>query len=365
MRGLCWSVTNMLSISATELPRFLKCGGSASLDCKTPPRIKESKVRDEGNAAHWLVEQVIKHGMSPDELIDRAAPNGIYITGEMIEHLTDYINECKKNEALIEYSLNFEIAGIIIKCRMDSVQSLNEYNHVVNDLKYGYRIVEPDTWTMTAYGLALLTNAWKINTVALRIYQPRPYHKDGKIRHVLLSKQELEEAYISLRTLIEKALQDNNLNTGDHCHYCKKAHVCPAARQAGFNAIDASTQAFVDDLPDNELSLTMDEVNTAIDRLNDLKSAYDDEAFARIKQGRVIPNYFAEYTNSQLKWNDTVSTGFLEMMGATKTVSLTPLQAEKKGIDIKPFSHRKNSSLKLIRQDANKRASNIFKQGVK
>lgn len=354
----------MLSISATELPRFLKCGGSALLQCKTPPPIKESKARDEGNAAHWLVEQVVKNGMTTDELIDRPAPNGIYITGEMVEHLTPYLQECEGAE--IEKDVSFNIAGIKLAARVDRTKKLSDYNHVIGDLKYGWRIVElQDNWTMYAYAIGLFASVPNINTIALQIHQPRPYHRDGYVRDILLTRQDVEKLHDDLYERINKTLQDNNLNTGEHCYRCKKSHVCPAARSAGFNAIDASTQAYVDELPDNELSTTLDEINTALDRLQNLKDAYDDEAFARIKNGRVVPNYFAEYTNSQLKWNEDVSTDFLNVIGATKTQPLTPLQAEKKGIDIKPFSHRKNSSLKLLRQDANKRANEIFKQGVK
>ena len=176
----------MLSITATELPRVLKCGGSIHLKCDAPLR-KENKTRDEGNAAHWLVEQVIQHGKSAEELIDRQAPNGIYIDGDMVDYLQPYLQECEGAE--IEEDVSFEIAGVRIACRVDAIHRRGD-GITISDLKYGWRIVEPyENWTMGAYALGATQH--KPEDVTLEIYQPRPYHRDGYIRSVELTNEDL------------------------------------------------------------------------------------------------------------------------------------------------------------------------------
>lgn len=354
----------MLKITATELPRILKCGGYVNLKCDKPEQ-KENKVRDEGNAAHWLVEQVAKNGMSVDELVDRQAPNGIFIDGEMVDYLAAYLKECEGAE--IEKDVSFDIAGVHIACRVDAITYTDEGNtRVISDLKYGWRIVEPqENWTMLAYAIGSTMRS-AVGETILKIFQPRPYHREGAIRSVVINEQELQDFYAELETKLTESLNNNQLNVGEHCYNCSKMHECPAAQKVGYNVIDLSGDVYADKLTDKALSINIDQLTQAAKHVDNLLTAYKDEAFSRIKKGYVVDNYFVEPGTSLLKWKKTVTPEFIKMMTGredlTKESLITPLQAEKLGVDVNAFSERIAGSLKLVRQDANQRAAEIFKK---
>lgn len=350
----------MHSITATELPRVLKCGGSLSLPSKNPfPR--ENKAKEEGIAAHWLVEQVVKHGLSVDELIDRPSPNDVYIDADMVDNIEPYLKECAGAE--IEKDVSFSIAGVNIRARADCVK-LGEEWLTISDLKYGWRIVEPaENWTMLAYAIG--ASPRPMPTV-LKIFQPRPYHKDGAIRFVSLTSQEIEALTRELEERLNEQLKHPRLQTGSHCHNCNKIYDCPAAREAGYNIVDLSTDVFIDSMTDEGISKLLDQLTRASEHINDLLDAYKDEASARVKNGKIIDNYFMEHTNSKLVWKDKITPDFIKMISGredvVKETLITPKQAEKLGIKIDNLSERRESGLKLVRRDANKRAAKAFEQ---
>ena len=49
----------MISLTATDLPRFMACNGSRLLK-RIEPFNPDDTVAEEGNAAHWLIEQVFR-----------------------------------------------------------------------------------------------------------------------------------------------------------------------------------------------------------------------------------------------------------------------------------------------------------------
>lgn len=351
----------MLSVTATELPRVLECGGSVNLPCDTSA-FKDNLTRQQGVAAHWVVEQVVQHNMTTDELIDRQAPNDVYIDGEMIEYLTPYLQEAKHPNSEIEKDVSFIIGNVAIKARTDCAHTSGNLT-TISDLKYGWRIVDPDNWTMKAYAIgANITNF--VNTT-LKIFQPRPYHKDGFIRSITFTSEEMEGLYNELQFKLKQSLAENKLKTGPHCTNCKKQKICPAARMAGYNTVDVSTDLYVDDIPDEELSLTLDELRRASEHIKNLLESYEEEAFARVRNGRVIPNYFTQLTGSRMTWKENVTPEFIKAItGDDKLVKeqlLTPLQTQKLGVNVDAFTYYKSGSMKLVREDANKRAAKIFK----
>ena len=73
----------MLSLTATELPRFMACNGYKSLG-NIQPFDSSTELTDEGKAVHWLAEQVAG-GINPETLIGQSASNNLFITDEMVE----------------------------------------------------------------------------------------------------------------------------------------------------------------------------------------------------------------------------------------------------------------------------------------
>lgn len=163
----------MLTLIATNLPRFVACNGSIRIDA-VPPFESNDTMRQEGNAAHWLIEQVFKQRHGLDELVDRKAPNGYTITGEMVEHVTPFLEAIRgKGQVEIETSYGdgqlFQVNG-----RADWI-GLDGKHLNIDDFKYGWSIVEPEkNWTLLSHAFGWLfanpTLATSITHVTLRIF---------------------------------------------------------------------------------------------------------------------------------------------------------------------------------------------------
>ncbi len=67
------------------------CPGAPTLWAVLPP--SESDIAREGTAAHWVGEQTFMSAFEGEELIDRPAPNGVFVTEKMINFVNLYTRE--------------------------------------------------------------------------------------------------------------------------------------------------------------------------------------------------------------------------------------------------------------------------------
>jgi len=178
-------------ITATELPRFIACNGSKYLD-KVVEEPVNSVAVDEGNAAHWLIEKVFKGEHTIEELIDRKAPNNHYITFEMAEHCSEFL-DIIQGLGQVETDRNYtgdtwEVRGRSDHDHYDPVEKIL----YINDYKYGYRIVEPvENYTLISHAISfILTYGIVPEKINMSICQPRPYHARGTYRTWSISYQE-------------------------------------------------------------------------------------------------------------------------------------------------------------------------------
>ncbi len=77
----------MFETDASKLNRIMQCNGSVKMEPFAPPKIDDaSESRREGIAAHYVALQVFNGVFSdPLKMVDRRAPNGVYVTAEMAE----------------------------------------------------------------------------------------------------------------------------------------------------------------------------------------------------------------------------------------------------------------------------------------
>ena len=116
----------MLSLTATELPRFMACNGFTRLG-GIEPFNPSTELTDEGNAAHWLCEQVYK-GANPDELIGQKAFNGIFITLEMVENCREYIKLIQMGHSQVEKDTSHRNGDLWeIRGRADCITQVDEH----------------------------------------------------------------------------------------------------------------------------------------------------------------------------------------------------------------------------------------------
>lgn len=360
----------MLAITATDLPRLLACNGSRIMGGLNPPMTAadgDDTVRNEGNAADWLVAQVFSGQFTAEELVDRKAPNGVYITPEMVEYLDEYLKAVRQG-GHIEIDTSYAGPTWQINGRADhTLYDERTRTLYVDDLKFGWSIVEAEmNWTLISHVFGFMRRFphLQIEHAVLTIYQPRPHHHIGRVRSWSINTAEIGQLFNQMCAIL--ANLDDKLNTGEHCYRCPFLSICPAARNAQMNAIEASERAFVDNIDNDNLSFQLDHLDRSIEILKQRKKAYDEMALHRLKEGQIIKNYSAETGLSNREWQEHVTPEFVEMLTGkdlSKKKLITPAQAEKAGVNkdvVASMTERHNTGVKLVRIDANAKAKKLF-----
>ena len=352
----------MLKITATDLPRVMQCNGSLTMPVIESEHV--SDTQEEGNAAHWLIEQVHK-GLTT--LTEQKAPNGVFITDEMIENVTPYLEGIgRAGQTEVSNQLT-DGKTWQVNCRADHIELLDDTLYV-DDFKYGWGLVEPEmNWTLMAHAFSFFNgdaSAPQPQNYVFTIYQPRPHHPKGKVRSWSISRAELMSYYNTMsRTLFKPS---EMLVTGNECKYCPSRAVCPAALKALMNAIDVSESAYVAIIENDVLSALLDTMKRAEDTIEQTKKAYTELAKHRIKEGQIVRNYQLENELANRTWKPDIKPEIIQSMtgiDVTKKTIVTPKQAEKLGVTpdfVKLFTHRETKGTKLTRVDENTKAEKLF-----
>lgn len=355
----------MLMVTATNLPRLMACNGSRLMGGFTPP-VRDDTIRNEGNAADWVIQQVHSGQFTIEELGDRKAPNGVYITDTMIEYLEEYLRIASYGQIEVNTSHGTKIWEI--NGRADLVEYRETAKQLfISDFKYGWGIVEPENnWTLISHAISWIAkNPDKlVETIIFTIYQPRPHHQISRVREWSITVEQLDDLYKQLNETLSNP--SDAINTGPHCYKCPSLASCPASRLAQMNAVDASEMAFDDNLDNDELSFKLDHMKRAIEVLTQAQKAYIEIALDRVRSGQVIKNYSITNDLTNTVWKEYVTPEMIMTMtgkDVTKKALITPNQAKKAGVSeevVKSFTERRNKGVKLERIDANAKAEKMF-----
>ena len=359
----------MLSVIATDLPRLINCNGSRSMGATVPPVDVADANKDEGNAVHWLAAQIHTGKITAENVVGQQSPEGIFITSEMVEHVEDYLTAIAGGEVEVETSHGGN--GWFVGGRADAAVYYPARQHLtIGELKYGWRIVEPEmNWTLISHVAGFIANNpdKPVHTIDLTVFQPRPHHHSGPVRTWSIGIAEFAELYNKMAATLQSP--DNMLRTGEiQCHYCPALATCPAARKAQFNAIEASEAAFSDQIDNDNLSFQLDHIKRASAVLKDLEKAYGELALYRVKKGEIVPNYSTEAELTNRNWKENLTPEFVQALTGkdlSKKQLITPAQAEKAGVSkevVAALCERRNKGVKLVRVDANTKAQKLFNQ---
>lgn len=355
----------MLSLTATELPRFMACNGSRLMGKITPVN-RDTSVADEGDAAHWFIEQVFKGNFHAEELIDRKAPNGVFITDDMLDNTEKYLKDIM-DIGDVELDTSYAMTGYEIRGRADHV--LRFMNRLtISDFKYGWKITEPEeNWTLISHAIGYLSSKPQEAApefIDFKIYQPRPYHPDGSVRVWTINYHTLMEYWQILQTTLSNP--SDELKSGNHCYKCPSLSQCPAAQIASMNAIDVAEMAYNSEVDNKQLSYIMDEIKRARVLLEQSEDAYSDLATSRIKKGELVPEYSLQTSIGNSNWKEGLTPEIVQMMTGKDVIKkqlVTPNQAKKIGIPqevIDSLCERQNRGFKLVRVDGSKKAEQLF-----
>lgn len=355
----------------------MTCIGSRLMPAALPPDF-DTESRDEGNAAHWLAEQMFN---GTPVAVGQAAPNGYVITDDMVEHVSSYVSalDCGEMEADTSYSgVSWEVRGradhLSVRNEVELVNGGNgnvlEYDHhvlTIDDFKYGWRIVSPErNWTLLSHAIG-----WVIRThqrpdrIVLRIHQPRPYHPDGSLREWSCTFDELMGFY----NLIDQRLSNptDELTTSlEQCAKCHALATCPAARTASMNAIDASMLAFSDDLPKHVLAYELETLRFAGTFIENRRDALEELMTYRIKQGEVFDGWALEPRHGQRRFKPGLTGKGLSLalgVDLVKDGLVTPAEAQRRGLPVEVLDKLVDRPLlpsKLKQIDADAKARSVF-----
>lgn len=362
----------MFKIIADALPRFMTCNGSRLLAASVPPAPGDTDARDEGIAAHYMAVASFR-GANIIELVDRKAPNGVFMTAEMAEHAGSYLEILKQDAGFAgveidtshDYSPHWVVDG-----RSDYIGMRTQTELHIVDYKYGYRVVEPyRNWTLISHAIGhLKRNNISVETIRFSIYQPRPYHPDGPMRSWVISYPALTNYYAELNEALSNPT--DLLVTSPHCHNCPANAGCRAAQLAEYNIIDVATMVVNDKIDNARLAFTLDNLNRAKKMLEDRLEALSELAKHRIQSGAVVDNYSTEMGLGNTRWNEGITPDILKAMtNQDLTVPaklVTPAEAKRRGLTdttVKALTHRPPTGIKLVRISANKKATKLFGEG--
>ena len=354
----------MISLTATELPRFLSCNGSRSLQ-KVQPFETDDTLAREGDAVHWLVEQVFRGLFTIEELVDRKAPNGMFITSEMVEHVADYLATIGRS-GLVEVDTSHSGALWEVRGRADHIDLQAEVLYV-DDFKYGWKIVDPEmNWTLISHAIGFMRKhpEFIVSRIVFRVFQPRPFHPQGPNRSWSISFSQLHELLCKIDGVLNAP--SDTLNTGSHCYKCPSLSVCPAAQRASMLAVEVSEQAFNSQMSNETLSLVTAQADRAIKMLEQFKDACEDLIKSKLKAGQMVPGLELQNSYGHKAWKEGITpeiTLLLTGRDLSKKSLVTPAQAKKLGVPddvVDSLCEKPMTGVKLVRIDESKRGEQLF-----
>lgn len=366
-----------MDIPATSLNRVIACNGSVAMEPTAVSIASPTEDAREGTAAHTVASAVLSGLIAdPIEYVDRATPNGIFVTAEMAEHVAKFTDHIQSRgyegtaQIHVETPFDFGVPNtqIFIRMRPDFVA----YDPVANtlyidDFKYGFRTVEPeDNWVLIAYALGVCFRFnWQPVRIEFRIHQPRPYHRDGPVRLWPTNYETLMQRWSILYGVLCNL--DNGLHSGPHCRKCKALATCAAAREAGLNAVEASNVVFSDQIPNDALAFEIENLRRAEKMIEMRLAAIEELAVHRIENGQAVGDLTVEQNYGHRTWNGgttyetlLAATGHDLRVGKLKTPAAAIRENKIDENVVAGLSYRPPTSKKLVHFNATKRANKLF-----
>ena len=347
----------MRYFSPSTADRWVKCPGSVQLSQPFAGTVKQSADAAEGEAAHWVAEQMARRLPVPD-----ITPKGIPVTDEMRSGAAIYAAFLPDNAEIESSKLCTAIHPQMGKMRVDASFDLPEQNIlVIVDYKFGHTHVDAFENLQLLASVAGFAYS-KREAIELVIVQPRAFGQPP-IKSWRLTVEEYNRKWLPLLQAAAQEVVGENprTETGNHCVYCPARHSCRALADATRSIVDYSTTAAHLELtPEGagiELALLMD----AAERIKHRISGVEAQVEGWLKEGKRVPNYTLQQSYSNLKWvapaEKVLAVAKLAGIDILKPQEpLTPTQAKSKGLAdsvIEKLAKREFLGDKLKRVDMN------------
>ncbi len=267
--------------------RWTKCSAAPLFASRAGPQ-PTSDADMEGTCAAWvaklmLTDQPVEVGMTHK--------NGWEVDPDMIDHMQDYADICRADggEMWVEehVTLSPTISGTPASVTLaDGVLT-------VRDLKYGFRLVEPDSPQLIIYAAAiLLAPPETIDTIRTEIYQPRGFHQDGPRRWKDWTPDEIRAKAAWIIKRADECYKPDPIATpGSHCLYCDGAVGCVALQQTTATALAIAEMTGHRDRTAFDMAQALHFYRNALEIISAAAKATEVEAEARAKRGERLPGW--------------------------------------------------------------------------
>lgn len=305
-------------IGASTCERWWNCPGSVKL-VESVPEQPQSPYAAEGTAAHALGEMCLSKGETDAFLYVGQEIEKHEVTEDMAEAVQVYLDtiygdmkRLKLSPDDLEIEHKFHLPEIHPNAFGTNDANLRRFmkHLIVYDYKHGAGVAvdAEDNKQGLYYALGAAAEG-DYETIEIVIIQPRAMHKDGPVRRWSITKAELEEFAVELKSKAEATFNPSApLCSGAWCHktFCPALSVCPAARKNLEVAAMASFEQKTLNLPAPE-SLTPLQLRRLLDAaplLDAWIKGIEAHALALAMRGEEVVDYKLVRKRSNRKWAD-------------------------------------------------------------
>lgn len=330
----------MIELRPSGSAIWTKCPASArfALNCAEEP---ESDAAREGTAAAWVAETVLNgNAIFAEDLKGETHPNGWLITPDMCDYVQGYI-ELIRSRGGVMSAERFVRLNEFIGGTLDSTSTVMGDTLFVDDLKYGYGIVEPDTPQLIIYGAArlqeLLNDGVPVSKVQLGIYQPRAFHDDGIYRTRTITIQQIHDEAAEVIQAGQLCQDPNSLAIpGQHCKHCVARASCEALTHTVYEIFDVLQSPRQLETTMGELANELGFLEIAAALVDARKTAVEAEAEQQVRAGKHLPGWHLKDRKARRKLKvgpETVRA--ITGIDPYKQVLRSPAELEKAGASVK------------------------------
>lgn len=349
--------------------RWTKCPASAAPSGRHAPgsygiTAPRTDSQLEGDAAAWVAAGVLNgDAASAGEFIGETDPGGWTVTADMIRHVERYIEIARASGRQVIAEQDVTVLGGLVTGRPDSHTAHDGETLRVLELKYGWKIVEPENNTqLLLAAIAFVEPHHKY--FSLEVFQPRPYHPDGAHRKWVITAHDLDEWAQWFYSCALSALEPMPIAApGEHCTHCPDTH-CHARSRQIYNVFESvgdhrrSTPA----LP-AELGAELSFLRSASALIASKLSSVEAEADARARR-EFIPGWTLEPVDGRRVVTATPRTvAMLTGVDPYRQVLKSPAELEAEGVHpetIALISNKPRVGFRLV-EESSKAIARLFK----
>lgn len=338
------------------------------------PETGEKVEAKEGEAGHWAFTEMLYRRPIAE---GHAAPNGVAVTGEMMEGAELYVETVSAAYASVASVSHYKVEQRVEIPRVHPANwgtpdtwlfghnpTTGRAKLFVIDYKFGHEFVEVfENWQLVDYALGILDEmeigglAEMSVDIEFVIVQPRTHHKDGTVRRWRTTADALRPLANKLILAAQLAHDPAPPATPepDNCKHCPGRHACEALQREGYKAAAVARMSTPLEMPQEAMGLELKMLQRAIKLAEARASGLAQQIEFALTSGQYSPHFAMESTPARLSWtrpDDEILAlgGLLGVDLAAKPEAITPTQA-KPLLDpalLELYSHRPRGSLKLV-----------------